>query len=218
MDHASRFAAEHGRPILSLVVDRASCTLPWDEAIEAAVAGGVDWVQLRERGVESGELLEIGRRIASAIERGASGRRVDLIVNRRVDIALSLGANGVHLGFDAMPPAKASALLSRGGWIGCSTHAADEAEKCAAAGVDYVHLAPIFAPLSKPQSRPALGLDALERAASHGVPVFAQGGIEAHNCGDVIRRGAAGVAVTGAILQHEDPKAAASALRTALDA
>ena len=78
--------------------------------------------------------------------------------------------------------------------------------------------APIFAPLSKPAERPALGLDAIEAASAHGLPVIAQGGIEATHCRDLIRAGASGIAVTGSILMADDPEAATAELRAALDA
>ena len=93
-----------------------------------------------------------------------------------------------------------------------------ELEGAAGASLSYAHLAPIFPPLSKAQSRSPLGLAALREAARHGVPVLAQGGIEAENARSCIEAGAAGVAVTGSILSADDPAAATAALRKALDA
>lgn len=207
-----------GRPILCLVIDRNCSTLPVADAVEAAVATGVDWIQIRERNLESAPLLAFAGEIAAAARRGSGGRDICLVVNRRVDIALALPAHGVHLGFDGLSPDRASTLLPPNALIGCSTHAPSEVKAAAQAGAHYAQLAPIFAPLSKPSRRPALGLRAVSEAATHGIPVLAQGGIEARHCAALMRAGAAGIAVTGAILMNQDPGAAAAALRAALDA
>jgi thiamine-phosphate pyrophosphorylase len=182
--------------------------------VAAAVSGGVDRVQVRARELEGAALVEQVAALAAAARHERPG--VEILVNRRVDAALAAGADGVHLGFDAMTPAEARRLLPEGARIGVSCHGPEEVAAAAAAGADYAHLAPIFDPLSKPRERPALGLEALAAAASHGIPVLAQGGIEAGNAADVIAAGAAGVAVTGAILASPDPRAAAARLRAAL--
>ncbi len=220
------------RPILSLVVDRATCLLPAAEAVREAVRGGVDWVQIRERELESGELLAWSESLARAAAEGAAegGQRVAVIINRRVDIALSLAetgaAQGVQLGFDAVSPAVARELLGETAWIGLSTHHPDEvvglSETQGRPGspggpANYAQLAPIFSPLSKTSTRPPLGLAALERACRSGFPVLAQGGMDAGNARKAVDAGAAGIAVTGAILQASDPRAAAQSLRAALD-
>ena len=136
-------------------------------------------------------------------------------MNRRSDVALAIGAEGVHLGFDAVGTEVARQLLGPDALLGVSCHAPEEVH--AAAGASYAHLAPIFPPLSKAASRPALGLSAL-RAAAGARPVLAQGGVEASNAGACLEAGAAGIAVTGAVLMADDPGAAAAALRAALDA
>jgi len=206
------------RPILCLVVDRSCSSIPVADAVEAAVGAGVDWIQIRERDLESAALLAFARKVEAAVRRASGQRDVHLIVNRRVDIALVLGLQGVHLGFDALSPASAHALLGPSGFVGCSTHSAAEVKTAANSGANYAQLAPIYAPLSKPASRPALGLRAIGAAAAHGIPVLAQGGVEARHCADLIRAGASGIAVTGAILMNPDPAAATAALRAALDA
>jgi thiamine-phosphate pyrophosphorylase len=137
-------------------------------------------------------------------------------VNRRADVALAISADGVHLGFDAMDVAAARRVFGEEALVGVSTHSVDEVR--AAAGASYVHLAPVFAPLSKPATRAALGLAAIEAAAQASVPVIAQGGVDASNAGAVRAAGAAGVAVTGAILRADDPATATAALRRALEA
>lgn len=187
-----------------------------------AVAAGVDWVQIRERDLDGLPLLRLARELAEAAREGARrrGGGLKLIVNRRVDVALALPADGVHLGFDAMPPAAARKLLGPRALIGAATHRPAEAVAAAGHGLDYVHLAPIHAPLSKalgPHQGPPLGTGCLREASKGAPPILAQGGIVAENARAAIAAGAAGVAVTGAILAARDPAAAAAALRTALD-
>jgi thiamine-phosphate pyrophosphorylase len=181
------------------------------------VRAGVDWVQVRDRELDGAALLAHAESVAEAARAGARARggRARVIVNRRADVALALGADGVHLGFDAMDLAAARRLLGPDALVGTSCHAADEVR--AARGASYAQLAPIFAPLSKPAARAALGLGELARAAG-GLPVLAQGGIDAERAAAAVAAGASGVAVTGAILLADDPARAAARLRSALDA
>jgi thiamine-phosphate diphosphorylase len=155
---------------------------------------------------------------AAAIDGGRhSQRSVRVVINRRLDIAQTLGAHGAHLGFDAVSPADARRSLGPGALIGSSTHSVEEVATAARAGVDYVHLAPVYAPLSKASGRPPLGAETLEAAARHSTRVLAQGGVTAAETPALIARGASGVAVTGAILQAADPAQATRDLREALD-
>ncbi|MGH0031766.1 MAG: thiamine phosphate synthase [Myxococcota bacterium] len=108
------------------------------------------------------------------------------------------------------------ALLGPDAWVGVSAHGPGEIDP--EGGASYAHLAPIHAPLSKEATRAPLGTDALRRAARRGLPVIAQGGLQASNARAAIEAGAAGIAVTGAILHADDPARAARALREALDA
>jgi thiamine monophosphate synthase len=100
--------------------------------------------------------------------------------------------------------------------VGRSVHGAEEI--LPDSGHSYVHLAPIFSPLSKKSTRAPLGLDGLRAACGRGIPVLAQGGVDRTNAGAILEAGAAGIAVTGAILLQADPGAAARALRRRLDA
>lgn len=199
------------------MVDRSAGEGDLAERVAEAVRGGVDWVQVRDRQLEGAALLEHADRVAGAARGAAaeSGSAVRVLVNRRADIALAIGADGVHLGFDAMAPAEARRALGDSALIGLSAH--DPAELDAPGPVSYAQLAPIRAPLSKAATRPALGLEALTAAARRGIPVLAQGGVEAHEARAMIEAGAAGVAVTGAILLADSPRRAAAALREALD-
>jgi thiamine-phosphate pyrophosphorylase len=184
------------------------------DALRAVCDAGVDWIQLRDRSLDGAALLAAADR-AVAAARGST-RPVRVIVNRRADVARAAGADGVHLGFDALPAPRARALLGARAWIGVSLH--DPAAVGAEPAADYAHLAPIFAPLSKTSDRVPLGIAGLRAARAAGVPVLAQGGIEPANVREVLAAGAAGVAVTGTIGSADDPIRAARALRSALDA
>jgi thiamine-phosphate pyrophosphorylase len=200
------------------VLDLSMPTAALCERVEAAVAAGVDWIQVRERALDGAALLAGCDAVCAAARRGAARRGgvARVIVNRRIDVALAAGADGVHLGWDGVLPRDARRLLGDAALVGVSAHAPEEIDaKC---GADYAHLAPIFAPLSKPQERPPLGLAALARAAARGLPVLAQGGADAGNAGALVRAGAAGIAVTGTLSAAADVEAAARALREALDA
>ena len=207
-------------PILCLVVDRQAARHSPLQVVGEAVSGGVDWLQIRARELDGVALLDFARDLAGRAREAAvaGGRPLTVIVNRRLDISLALGQAGAHLGFDAVDPVDARELLGPALPIGVSAHGASEVESAARAGADYAHLAPIFDPLSKARERPALGPRALGEAARQGIPVLAQGGIDAERCRNVIEAGASGVAVTGAISHAERPGEAARSLRRALDA
>jgi thiamine-phosphate diphosphorylase len=218
-------------PILCLVVDRSALRGDLAKWVAAAVAAGVDWVQIRERDLEGAALLAHAEEIDRAARQAAAqrGGRVEIFVNRRIDIALAIGADGVQLGFDAVDPRTARRLLGSGApigsdaragskvRIGISTHHPDEI-RTAPPEVDCAQLAPIAQPLSKPSAGPYLGVQAVAEAARYGIPVIAQGGITAANATAIAAAGAAGIAVTGAILSAADPASATRALRAALAA
>jgi len=196
------------------VLDAAAVERIGVAGLRDACDAGVDWIQLRDRSRDGAALLAAADCAVAAAR--ASARAVRVVVNRRADVARAAGADGVHLGFDALPAARARALLGAQAWIGVSLH--DPAAVAGASCADYVHLAPIFAPLSKPLERIPLGLAALRAARASGLPVIAQGGIEPGNARAVLAAGASGVAVTGAIAGAPDPARAVRALRSALDA
>ena len=203
------------RPILCLVTDRASARGSLPEIAAAAVRGGCDWIQVREKDLDGAPLLELVREIQRSVRGANPSARV--IVNRRIDVALAASADGAHLGFDALPIAEARVLLGKAALLGVSAHSAEEVLAAARGGASYAHLAPIFAPYSKAPARAPIGLDALAEAARSEIPLFAQGGIDALRAAACVRAGAAGVAVTGELCAAPDPEGAARALRAALD-
>jgi thiamine-phosphate pyrophosphorylase len=236
-------------PILALVIDRAICRLAVPDAVAAACQYGVDWVQIRDQSLADRALVDHAREVVLAARKGAAlrGSRCLVVCNRRVDIALAAGCDGVHLGTGALAASDVRALWAEGAsevptegaarvrtegasrvqinlervtepLIGISLHDAALCASAASAGADYVHLAPIFEPRSKRGTRQPLGVEALRLAARAGIPVLAQGGVDAQRCAELVAAGAAGVAVTGEILLSDDPGRAAAALRRALDA
>jgi thiamine-phosphate pyrophosphorylase len=174
--------------------------------LEAAVSGGVDLVQLREKALADRELLPVLEE-ARAITRRLG---VPLVVNDRPDLAVLVGADYVHVGQDDMPAAAARRF---GIPVGLSTHSSAELD---AAEADYVGVGPVHATPTK-EGRPAVGLELVRYAAEHArVPWFAIGGIDAGNVADVVAAGATRVAVVRAIGHADDPERAAAELRNAL--
>lgn len=177
---------------------------------------GVDWIQLRDRSVEGETLLRVARDLVAA--RDALGSSRQIVVNKRLDIALASGADGVHLGVDALTVSEVDRLRPKAFSIGRSLHSVAEVETEAQPSLDYAHLAPIWDPRSKPASRPPLGTDVLSKACRRGLPILAQGGIDPERAAAALRAGAAGVAVTGLIdLRALDPFDPVRRLRSALD-
>ena len=174
--------------------------------LEAAVRGGVDLVQLREKQLPDGELLPVLEE-ARAVTRRLG---VPLVVNDRPDLAVLVGADGVHVGQDDLPLAAARRF---GLAVGLSTHSPEE---LARAEADYVGVGPVFATPTK-EGRPAAGLEYVRHAAAHArLPWFAIGGIDETNVADVVAAGARRIAVVRAIGDAADPERAARALRQAL--
>ena len=180
------------------------------EWIAAAVRGGVDLVQLRDKTLDDDGLIE-----ASAAFRGHDAL---FILNDRPDLAETVGADGVHVGQDDMTPAQARALIGPDRILGRSTHEpAQAAAADADPDVDYVAVGPVHATPTKP-GRPAAGLHYVAHAASTvAKPWFAIGGLDASNVHEVVERGATRIVVVRALTEAEDPEAAARELRAALE-
>jgi thiamine-phosphate pyrophosphorylase len=174
--------------------------------LEAAVAGGVDVVQVREKELADGELLR-------ALEQAREATRrlgVPLVVNDRPDLALLVEADLVHVGQDDLP---VEAVRRLGLPVGLSTHAPAEID---AAGADYIGVGPVHATPTK-RGRPAVGPELVRYAADHArVPWFAIGGIDGTTVEAVVAAGATRIAVVRAIGDARDPEAAARELRAAL--
>ena len=196
---------------LYLVTDRALARgRPLADVVRAAVAGGVTCVQVREKDVGTREFLDEARAVQAALR----GTGVPLIVNDRVDVALAIGADGVHLGQRDMALADARRLGPPGWIVGVSAESVADAVRAERDGADYVGVSPVFATPTKADHAAPLGLEGLRaiRAAVN-IPLVAIGGIHAGNAREVVRAGADGLAVVSAIVAADDPRAAAEELR-----
>jgi thiamine-phosphate pyrophosphorylase len=182
-----------------------------EDVLAAALAGGVDVVQLRDKEASDDQLLAA----AALARRQCDDAGALLIVNDRPDLVLVAEADGCHVGQEDMTPAAARDLAGPEALVGRSTHFPDEVE--APDGADYIGVGPVFATPTKP-GRPAVGVELVRFAAFHAaVPFFAIGGIDASNVAAVVSAGASRIAVVRAIADAEDPRAAAAALRAAVD-
>ena len=170
------------------------------EQVDLLSAGGATLVQLREKEMPPREFYEQAKAAVDV----ASRRGVQLIVNDRVDVALAVGARGVHLGQDDMPPEAARKLLGPEAVIGYSTHNIDQALAATKLPIDYLAIGPIFATTSKSDTAPVLGLEGLRavRRAIGAFPLVAIGGITSANAAGVIAAGADSVAVISALLSN----------------
>jgi thiamine-phosphate pyrophosphorylase len=174
-----------------------------------AVAGGANVIQLRDKQASTRELVELGRALLE-ITRAAGAL---LVVNDRVDVALAVDADGVHVGQDDMPAAIARQLLGPRKIVGVSTANEEEARRAREDGADYLGVGAMYPTASKADAGAAIGPDALsaiKRAVD--LPIVAIGGINVHNAADAILHGADGVAVISAVVSAPDIRQATQSL------
>ena len=180
------------------------------EIVEASIRGGASCIQLREKTCSTLEFIEE----ALAIRRLLATHGIPLIINDRVDVALAVKADGVHLGQKDMPCRMARQLLPENMIIGISAESLDDAIAAEKDGADYIGVSPIFSTPTKADTAPPLGLEGLRAIrAKVGVPLVGIGGLNADNAKAVIHNGADGVAVVSAIVAADDPMAATRYLR-----
>jgi thiamine-phosphate pyrophosphorylase len=179
------------------------------EVLREAIAGGAAVVQLRDKDLTTRELVEEGQKLRSlTLEMGAA-----LIVNDRIDVALAVEADGVHVGPDDMPVALARELVGPGRILGASAGTVDEARAAQADGADYLGVGSVYATGTKADAGEPIGPEGLARiAASISIPVVGIGGIAEANAGEVIAAGGEGVAVISAVVSADDVQAAARRL------
>ena len=201
-----------GSTRLHLVTDHTVCAdVPLEEAVSQAVEGGVEVVHLREKDLASGELYHLATRL-----RKITLGKALLIINDRIDIALAISADGVHLPASSLPVYVAKKLGADRLLVGRSVHSVEEAKEAEEQEADYIILGTIYKTASHPGRKPAgRGLVRKARAAVE-IPIYAIGGINASNAAEVMAAGANGVAVIRAILAAEDRCTAARALALAL--
>ena len=195
---------------LYLVTDRDLCGgRPLQEVVMAAVAGGAAWVQLREKNLSTRAFVEE----AAAVKALLAPHKVPLIINDRLDVALAVGADGVHVGQDDMPYPLARAILGEKMIIGLSVETWEDVEAAEKWDVDYLGVSPVFATPTKTDTKGSWGLEGITRIRSFSRhPLVAIGGLNATNTGAAVRAGADGIAVVSAICAAPDPFAAAREL------
>jgi len=184
------------------------------EIVKAAVQGGVTCVQLREKDCSTLDFIDQ----ALTIKNFLKARGVPLIINDRVDVALAIEADGVHLGQTDMPLNIAKKILGDSMIIGISAESLEDAVEAEKGGADYLGVSPIYATPTKTDTAPPLGLDGLRtlRAAVR-LPLVGIGGLNRDNSAAVIENGGDGVAVVSAIVAADNPAAAAANIKQVID-
>lgn len=178
--------------------------------VRAALAGGADVIQLRDKALSGRDLYKLAMDMAALVRASHSV----FIVNDRLDIALAAGADGIHLGQDDLPVAAARSLSPSSFIIGASVGSLEEALAAERDGADYIALSPVFSTPTKDDAGPGHGLKMLSALkAAVKVPVIAIGGVNSGNVRDVVSAGADGVAVISAVLGAEDVETAARSMR-----
>jgi thiamine-phosphate diphosphorylase len=194
---------------LYFVCDARPHGLDPEALLRAALAGGADIVQLREKRLGRAEI----ERAADTFRRVCDTYSVPFIVNDDPDLARACDADGVHVGQDDGSVAEARAILGPDAIVGLSTHSEEQIAAAAAEPVDHISVGPIWETPTK-EGRPGVGLELISHAAAHAPhPFFAIGGIDAGNAERVVRAGARRLCVVRAIRDAADPAAAAQELR-----
>jgi thiamine-phosphate pyrophosphorylase len=183
------------------------------EFVEACIAGGVDLVQLREKELEARPLIESARTLRDV----CSLHGVPFILNDRPDLALEVGADGVHLGQDDAPVNLARRILGPDALIGLSTHAPEELDASRAELVDYVSAGPVVATPTKPGRRGTGAEYVTYAAARAGRPVFVTGGVSPETVPQLAAAGAEHFVVVRYLTNSDDPRRDAERLRAVVD-
>jgi len=212
MDHATRMARFEASDLYVVITESFCAGRPALDVLDAVLDAGVSLVQFREKGLEDRDLYARARAFRERTTRAGAL----LIVDDRVDVALAVEADGVHLGQTDLP-INAARRVGPELILGASTHNVDEGLAAQAAGASYINIGPIFATQTKEAPTDAVGLGMIDAIAPHlKVPFTCMGGIKAHNIGQVTARGARHVAVVTAVTAATDAKAAAAELRAAM--
>lgn len=181
-----------------------------EDIVKLAVAGGVTAVQLREKETSTKEFMEIAYRLKKVLE----NTDIPLIINDRVDIALAIDADGVHLGQNDMPYNEARKLLGNEKIIGLSVESIEQALEANRFNVDYLGISPIFTTPTKNELKTEWGIDGLRKLRSQtDHTLIAIGGINASNAQAILEAGADGLAVVSAICSAKYPEQATRELK-----
>ena len=200
---------------LYLVTDRElSLGRSLEEVVSEAVKGGVTVVQLREKDASTGEFIELARRLMKLLK----PLNIPLIINDRVDVALAVDADGVHIGQSDMSYEDARRLLGPDKIIGLSVENFEDIEAANALDVDYIGISPVYGTPTKTDTAEPFGLEGLRKAVQMSVhPTVAIGGMNASTIAEVMAAGTDGVAVVSAICSAENIRKATSELRAIVE-
>ncbi|MDG6027492.1 MAG: thiamine phosphate synthase [Candidatus Brocadia sp.] len=194
---------------LVLITDRNLCKQPFLNTVQLALQGGVTTVQVREKGLTTHELYSL----AHELRKITSDFKANLIINDRVDIALAVEADGVHLGWQSLPLPVVRRLAGTKRLIGVSTHNREEALQAQSCGADYITFGPVFDTPSKAGLLKPTGVAEIQKLKREiHIPVVALGGINKDNAGSVLRNGADGIAVISSIMNADNPEGTARGL------
>ncbi len=186
---------------LYLITDRHATCLPLAEAVRLALKGGVRAVQLREKDLPVRELLSLAIELRKITKE--CGAR--LFINDRVDVAVAVDADGVHLGGQAMPPQAVRRIVGGKMLIGVSAHNLKQAQFAQQNGADFITFGPVFATPTKTQFGAPVGYEMISYVKKHlNIPVFGLGGIVSGNVSKVMEAGADGIALISGILGADD--------------
>ena len=196
---------------LYLVTDRdLSRGRPLIDVVGAAIQGGVTCVQLREKTCSTREFLTQ----AVSIKEFLKERGIPLIINDRIDIALVVQADGVHLGQSDMPLELAQRILPETMIVGISAESPEDAESAEKGGADYISVSPVFGTPTKTDTAPPLGIEGIREIRRRvKIPIVGIGGLNEINSADIIRAGADGIAVVSAIMAADNPEETARRLK-----
>jgi len=174
--------------------------------VEQAVQGGLTMVQLREKALNTRLFVERAEKIKKIL----APKRIPLIINDRLDVALAAGADGIHIGQHDMPYEKAKSLLPEGSMIGLSVETMEQVREAEKMDVDYLGVSPIFSTSTKTDVETQWGIEGLKKVRAFSRhKLVAIGRMKASNAAEVIKAGADGIAVVSAICSAPDPKNAA---------
>lgn len=196
-----------------LTAEKFSCGRSNTEVVRAMLEAGVRLVQYREKEKKSGEMLEECREIRQMTRDAGAA----FIVNDHIDLALMVGADGVHIGQEDFPVEAVRRLVGEEMAIGLSTHSPEQAQAAVKSGADYIGVGPIFRTFTKDDVVDPVGFEYLDYVVGNmDIPFVAIGGIKGHNVAEVVRRGARCVAMVTEIVEAENISEKITALRNAM--
>lgn len=188
-------------PKIYPITDKKISGLSHTTQVSRLIEGGTTLIQLREKDLSPRDFYEEAEKVLEI----AREKKVKILINDRVDLALCLKADGVHLGQDDLPPEEARKILGEKAIIGFSTHNIAQAVEAAKMPIDYLAIGPIFGTTTKENPDPLVGLEGLRKvreAIGDDFPVVAIGGINAENMHEVFFHGANSVAIIGDLLKN----------------